>query len=74
MASLAAACGGSQAGSSNGTPASRGPTPVPTPETLTAFPDGFPTTYANVQGEPDPRLLPVAGGLQGTLHRHPHRG
>ena len=41
-------------GSSNGTPASRGPTPVPTPETLTAFPDGFPTTYVDVQGDPDP--------------------
>lgn len=66
VASLAAACGGAGAGSSSGTPASRGPTPVPTPETLTAFPDGFPTTWANVQDDPDPRLLPVAGGLQGN--------
>lgn len=66
VASLAAACGGTQAGSSSGTPASRGPTPIPTPMTLTAFPDGFPTTYADAQGTPDPRLLPVAGGLQGN--------
>ncbi len=65
VASLAAACGGSQAGSSNGAAASRGPTPIPTPETLTAYPDGFPTTYTNVQAEPDPGLLPVTGGLQG---------
>ncbi len=49
VASLAAACGGSQAGSSNA-PASRGPTPIPTPMTLTAFPDGFPTTYTDVRG------------------------
>lgn len=66
VASLAAACGGTEAGSSDGTPATRGPTPVPTPMTLTAFPGGFPTTYTNVQGEPDPGMLPVAGGLQGT--------
>lgn len=66
VASLAAACGGSQPGSSNGPSASRGPTPVPTPVILTAFPEGFPTTWTNVQGEPDPGLLPVAGGLQGT--------
>ena len=67
VASLAAACGGgSPSGSTNGTPASRGPTPVPTPVTLTTFPDGFPTTYLDVQGKPDPRLLPVAGGLQGN--------
>jgi hypothetical protein len=67
VASLAAACGGAgAAGSPNGTPASRGPTPVPTPETLTAFPDGFPTTYVDVHGDPDPRMLPVAGGLQGS--------
>jgi hypothetical protein len=65
VASLAAACGGSQADSSNGSAASRGPTPVPTPETLTGYPNGFPTTYANEQAEPDPGLLPVAGGLQG---------
>lgn len=67
VASLAAACGGGgPAGSANGTPASRGPTPVPTPETLSAYPDGFPTTWANQQNPPDPRLLPVAGGLQGN--------
>ena len=67
VASLAAACGGgSPSGSTNGTPASRGPTPVPTPVTVTTFPDGFPTTYLDVQGKPDPRLLPVAGGLQGN--------
>jgi hypothetical protein len=67
VASLAAACGGGgSSGSPNGTPASRGPTPVPTPVTLTTFPDGFSTTYRDVQGKPDPRLLPVAGGLQGT--------
>lgn len=66
VASLAAACGGTQADSSQGAAASRGPTPVPTPETLTAFPDGFPTTYADVRGDPDPRMLPVTGGLQGT--------
>lgn len=66
VASLAAACGGAGAGSASGTPASRGPTPVPTPETLTAFPDGFPTTWVNVHGDPDPRMQPVGGGLQGT--------
>lgn len=67
VASLAAACGGGgAAGSNNGTPASRGPTPVPTPETLTSFPDGFPTTYTDVHGDPDPRMLPVGGGLQGN--------
>jgi len=65
MASLAAACGAGPAGSTSGTPASRAPTPVPTPETLTAYPNGFPTTYTNEQAPPDPGLLPVAGGLQG---------
>lgn len=65
VASLAAACGGSQAGSSDTPPESHGPTPVPTPEILAAYPDGFATTYANEQAEPNPGLLPVPGGLQG---------
>ncbi len=65
VASLAAACGGTQADSSNGPPASRGPTPIPTPATLTAYPSGFPTTYSNDQDPPDNRLLPVDGGLEG---------
>ena len=65
LASLAAACSGSPAGSSTSPPESHGPTPVPTPEVLAAYPDGFPTTYANEQAEPDPGLLPVPGGLQG---------
>ena len=67
VASLAAACGGTNAGSSNGPGASRGPTPVPTPQTLSAYPDGFPTTWTNKQNPPDTRLLPVAGGLQGNF-------
>ena len=67
VASLAAACGGGGAsGSQSGTPASHGPTPVPTPVALTAFPVGFPTTYVDVHKDPDPGMLPVAGGLQGT--------
>lgn len=67
VASLAAACGGTGAGGSQaGTPASHAPTPVPTPVALTVFPDGFPTTFADVRGDPDRRMLPVAGGLQGT--------
>ena len=66
LASLAVACGGTQAGSSVGPGASRGPTPVPTPETLSAYPEGFPTTWTNMQNPPDTRLLPVAGGLQGN--------
>lgn len=65
VASLASACAGSQAGASNSAPASRGPTPVPTPIILSAYPEGFPTTYANEQAEPDPGLLPVPGGLEG---------
>ncbi len=65
VASFAAACSSSPAGSSNTPPESRGPTPVPTPEILAAYPDGFPTTYANEQAEPDRGLLPVPGGLQG---------
>jgi hypothetical protein len=65
VASLAAACGGTQADSSNGASASRGPTPIPTPQTLAAFPDGFPTAYTNHQDPPDNRLTPVGGGLQG---------
>jgi hypothetical protein len=65
VASLAAACGGTQADSSNGAAASHGPTPIPTPQTLAAFPDGFPTTYTNHQDPPDNRLTPVDGGLQG---------
>jgi hypothetical protein len=65
VASLAAACGGTQADSSNGSTASRGPTPIPTPQTLAAFPDGFPTAYTNHQDPPDNRLTPVNGGLQG---------
>jgi hypothetical protein len=64
VASLAAACGG-QSGSSNGAAASRGPTPIPTPETLSAYPTDFPTTYTNDQDPPDPGLEPVAGGLKG---------
>jgi hypothetical protein len=67
VASLLAACGGTQAGSSAAPGASRGPTPVPTPETLSAYPDGFPTTWTNLQNPPDTRLIPVAGGLQGNL-------
>jgi hypothetical protein len=66
VASLAAACGGGGSGEPQDSLATRGPTPIPTPVTLTAFPDGFPTTWTNVPGEPDPRHLPVAGGLQGT--------
>ena len=65
VASLAAACGGTQADSSNGPAGSRGPTPIPTPETITAYPDGFPITYTNDQGPPDNRLTPVDGGLEG---------
>jgi hypothetical protein len=65
VASLAAACGGTQADSSNGSTASRGPTPIPTPQTLAAFPDGFPTAYTNHQDPPDNRLTPVDGGLEG---------
>lgn len=67
VASLAAACGGTNAGSSTGPGASRGPTPVPTPQTLSAYPAGFPTTWTNKQNPPDSRLLPVAGGLQGNV-------
>lgn len=67
VASLAAACGGGGAsGSPNSTPASHGPTPVPTPVALTAFPEGFPTTYVDVHKDPDPGMTPVAGGLQGS--------
>lgn len=65
VAALAAACGGTQAESSNGPGASHGPTPTAAPATLTAYPTGFPTTYTHVQDPPDNRLLPVAGGLEG---------
>ena len=65
LASLAAACGGGGSSSPSVAPASRGPTPPPAAKTITDYPSGFPTVYANDQDPPDHGLLPVDGGLQG---------
>ena len=69
---LAAACSSApSAPSGSAAPASRGPTPSPSPIALTDYPSGFPTVYTN-EVDPAPNLLePVPGGLRhaatGTL-------
>lgn len=65
IASLVAGCSAAPSGSSSTAPASRGPTPVPTPETLTDYPGGFPTSYVNAADPANPGLTPVPGGLRG---------
>lgn len=69
LSALLAACGSSSAATtapsaSFATPA---PTPVPTPTQLTAFPDGFPTTYTDKRPTTLPPLSTVANGLRGHL-------
>jgi hypothetical protein len=49
----------------SGAPASRGPTPIPTPETLADYPGGFSTSFVDTKDPGNAGLKPVDGGLQG---------
>jgi hypothetical protein len=69
LAALLGACGSSSAATTapSASLATPEPTPVPTPTQLTAFPDGFPTSFTDKRPTTLPPLSTVADGLRGHL-------